>query len=143
MDADEPYHPRRPLLIWLIAGFMGCYSTWLLGTFFVVASGLTIRSDAQQAYFKNLNWLDISPSLLELAANAVASIGLLLWRKIAFSLFSVGFALGFGAFLWKLRSTGWPPPHDEFGGFGAIVGWGTRLAICIYCWKLVRKGLLR
>ena len=119
--------------------------TWNLLSKYLVHLGVIQLTDAQRIYFESVTWSEYVFSGALLLLNLVAAIKLFFLRKSAFYLFSAAFGLSVIFVIVHLAMKGpiWVEAVNGTAAWvGAAMGWMVQLAICIYCWRLVRRGVL-
>jgi hypothetical protein len=134
---------KRTGWIWAICIFYVISVVWTLLSFYLIFSGTIPITAAQQAYFEALSPVDITLSMLIGLANLCGAVALFLLRWVAFHLFATAFAASLLMSLWHAATKGWLQALGGSSFIGTIIGEGISAAVCIYTWKLMRRGTLR
>ena len=90
----------------------------------------------------SLTGLDYGVSLLIGLANLLGAVALFLLRKVAFYLFVTAFGANLLLTAWHSATKGWVAAWGGLGLFSILIGWAVIVAVCVYSWKLVRRGVL-
>jgi hypothetical protein len=133
---------RRTGWIWVISIFYTLSVGWTLLSFYLILSGSIPIPAAQQAYFEALSSADIILTILIGLANFSGAIALFLLRRVAFHLFVAAFATTILLSLWHAATKGWVQALSGAGLVGVIIGYGISAVVCVYSWKLMKKGTL-
>ena len=143
MERSPALGRRRNGWIWLITIFYTMSVGWTLLSFSLILSGsIPIKTAAQRAYFEALSSADILLTVLIGVANFSGALALFLLRRGAFRLFGVAFATTTLWSLWHIATTGWIHALGGADFVGAISGYGLAAVVCVYAWKLIKKGTL-
>ena len=133
---------KRPKWIWAITIFYFVSAGWTLLSFYVVGSGSIPMGPAAKAYFDSLSTFDHVITVLIGLAGFFGAITLFLLRKIAFYLFT-GALIGHSLLaIWHTLTKDWIAAVGNAGLAGAVFGWALLIAVCVYSWKLTKKGVL-
>ena len=133
---------KRPKWVWAIAIAFFISAGWTLLSFYLIGSGLIPMGPAARAYFDSLSTFDYILTVLLGLAGFFGAITLFLLRKIAFYLFTGALIANSFLTIWHALSKGWIAAVGGTGLLAAMLGWSLLLAICIYSWKLTKKGVL-
>ena len=143
MERSPASGRRRNGWIWLITIFYTMSVGWTLLSFSLILSGsIPIKTAAQRAYFEALSSADILLTVLIGVANFSGALALFLLRRVAFCLFVVAFATTTLLSLWHIATKGWIQALGGADFVGAISGYGIAAVVCVYSWKLIKKGTL-
>ena len=143
MERSPASGRRRNGWIWLITIFYTMSVGWTLLSFSLILSGsIPIKTAAQRAYFEALSSADILLTVLIGVANFSGALALFLLRRGAFRLFVVAFATTTLLSLWHIATKGWIQALGGADFVGAISGYGLAAVVCVYSWKLIKKGTL-
>jgi hypothetical protein len=134
---------KRPKLVWAIFVFYALSLLYKGVVYYAIFAGAVPLNEAQQAYFDSFTSLDHIASLILALASLVAVIFLFQMRKLAFPFMVGTFAAGLLVTLWHWSTKSWLPALVSGGILAAVVGWAIQIAICVYCWNLVRRGVLK
>jgi len=115
---------------------------WVLLSYSMLSSGVFSLNLEQQSYFDSLSTFDYTLSILTGVVGLLGAITLFLLRKIAFYLFSASLAINILLTASHILTKGWMAAMPKGGAFGAFVGMGLLLAICLYSQNLIKKGIL-
>lgn len=96
---------------------------------------------AQQAYFNALTPIDYILTVITGLANVSGAIALFQMRRMAFYLFTTGLTLSILLTVWHIASKGWLQAMVG-SRLGSIGGFVLSAVICIYSWRLIRRGVL-
>lgn len=133
---------KRPGWVWAISILFFFSAVWTLLSFYLIHTGAIPLNPRQRAYFDDLGLLSYSITILLGAANLVGAICLFLLRKAALYLFGIALIVNTMFITWQMLSTNWTQAIESSGLSGAIIGWALLLAVCLYTWRLTRKGIL-
>jgi hypothetical protein len=140
-DAQYVRH-GRPVLVWLISAFFFLSAIWTLLSFYMVLSGAIPLEPAQKAYLDRLTPIDYSLAIVLGSLNLAGAVMLFLLRKIALYLFLTAFALSVVLMLWHVATKGWAEAAGAAMSIGALMGYVLSAMVCIYAWRLSKKGVL-
>ncbi len=132
---------KRPKWVWVIAIFYFISAGLTLLSFYLIGSDSVSITPEKKAYFDSFSTFDCTTSILIDLANFSGAITLFLLRKIAFYLFAGALIVNFLSTIWYTLSKGWVDATGV-GLFGAMIGLGLLVVVCIYTWKLKNKGIL-
>ena len=132
----------RPRWVWAIFIFYMFSAVATLFSFYFVYSGAIPLPEEQKQYLADLTVFDHVLSFGILGLNLAAAVQLFRLRRISVNLFLTALALGVLATMWKVATKGW---LAATGGSGSsvLLGWGIAVAVCLYAWRLARKGILK
>ena len=133
---------KRPKWVWAITIFYFFSAGWTLLSFYLIGSGLIPMGPAAKAYFDSLSTFDYILTVLLGLAGFFGAITLFLLRKIAFYLFAGALIANPVLTIWHALSKGWIAAVGYAGLVGAVLGWALLIAVCVYSWKLTKKGVL-
>ena len=71
-----------------------------------------------------------------------AAVALFLLRRIALGLFLSALGLSFFLAAWHAATKGWVEAMGGPGLIGALSAYVLKIAVCIYTWRLSKKGAL-
>ncbi|MBE2179053.1 MAG: hypothetical protein IAE97_01080 [Chthoniobacterales bacterium] len=145
MSTSEPppLPTNRPALVWVISIFYVVSVGWVALSFALIFSGLIPLTDVQKAYFQAQTVFDYESTALIGGANLVGAVLLLLLRRQAFPFFLTAFSFGLIQTLYQIVTKNWLGAIGGPGLVGAVIGWGISIAIILYTWRLVSKGVLK
>lgn len=138
-----PLPINRPALVWVISIFYFVSAGWVLLSFALIFSGLIPLTDVQKTYFQAQTVFDYGSTALIGGANLVGAVLLFLLRRQAFPFFLTAFSFGLIQTLYQIVTKNWLGAIGGPGLVGAVIGWGISIAIIVYTWRLVSKGVLR
>lgn len=132
----------RPRWVWAIFIFYMFSAVATFFSFYAVYSGAIPLPEEQKRYLADLTAFDHILSFGILGINLVAAVQLFRLRRISVYLFAAALSLGVLMTTWKISTKGW---LAATGGSGSSVlfGWAIAVAICLYAWRLARKGVLK
>ena len=140
---DNPQEKtKRPAWVWVISVFYFISAGFTLLSFSVIGSGDAQLNSAQQAYFDSLTAVDYVVTITMGSANLLGAVLLFLLKKPAFYLFVGTFCAGILVAVWETITTNWVAAISPGGLVGAAIGWAISLAVCMYCWRLIQRGVL-
>jgi hypothetical protein len=141
MEATLVASSKRPKLVWVICAFTGFSAVFIALSYYLVYSGAIPLTPAQEQYLGSLSSLDRAVSFTIAAINLSAATFLFLLRRHAAPLFTLGLSISVLTGIWHALYQGWPA---AVGGSvsGTLIGWGISLAVCLYAWRLVQRGVL-
>jgi hypothetical protein len=140
--ADQNQSRKRPGWVWAISVFFFLSAGWTLVSFFLINTGAVTPNALQEAYFSSLTGVDYGLTILIALANLLAAVALFLLRKIAFYLFLTAFGANLLLTAWHTVTKGWVAAMGAAGLIGALIGWILVIAVCIYSWRLIQRGVL-
>ena len=133
----------RPALVWVICAY---YALGTLGTvraFSLLHSGALPLTSAQAQYFQALGIFDYVAIITISLINAAAVVLLFLMRKQAVYLFPIGLVISLVLTGSHALTKNWVAAMGVLGLVGEVLGWGINIAVCLYVWRLLRRGMLR
>ena len=140
MADDSPPTKKRPRWVWVISIYFFLSASFVLFSFYLIGTG-AITLDAA-IYFSSLTGLDWGLTILIGSANLLAAIALFLLRKVAFYLFAAAFGTGLLLGVWHAATKGWVAAIGGPGLIGTLIGYALGLAVCVYSWRLIQRGVL-
>lgn len=131
---------KRPIGVWVISLF-NFISVGI--AFAAIMLLVMVPGDGVEADFMDDTAFNVVTVVLALIL-VVASVLLLRLRKTAFHWFLAHVAASVLLSIWDVISKGYAdsvlaPEVAGYTVFGLVVG----LVICVYCWRLIRKGILQ
>jgi len=145
-----PITARRPGLVWVIFLFYILSSAWALLTSLLIQLGRYPVPPEQQAVLSNISSGARIFGLGLTILHVVAATYLWLLRRVALHLFLVSCVLGVASIVWQTLPGG--AYHALLGQgrlmsamiiFTVSVGVLINIAICLYVWRLHRRGVLK
>lgn len=133
---------KRPGWVWVISIFFFFSAAWTLLSFYLIHTGTIPLNQQQRAYFEGLGAFDYSVTVLLGVANLMGAACLFLLRRAALYLFGAALVVNTLFTAWQILSTPWPDTIGSSGLTGAFIGWVLLVAVCLYVWRLSRKGVL-
>lgn len=133
---------KRPVMVWVISFFVIISVLFGLLLMYLVYSGAFPLPPEQEGYLTRMTALDYAFSGALAAVQLYAAIAFLRLRKIAYYLFSATLVINILFSLWQINQEGFFPGVGQSGIIGMFFGWGISLAICIYAWRLMKRGVL-
>jgi hypothetical protein len=139
---NEMAKPERPKMVWVIsAWYFVSVSVMMLSHLLILGGFFSVREE-QRSYFESMTALDHLITFLCGSLTLAAAVSLFLLRRLAVKLFAISLALSiaFSLFLTLRREL-----FGAVGGsglFGATIGWLIMGAVCLYAWRLEKKGTL-
>ena len=132
---------KRPVWVWIISVF-----TFLTAgiTLLAILAAAMLPINEVETDVAPATLFDYVAALVFSLAAVVAAIYLLRLRKAAFYWFTVPFVASVLLSFWDAMTKGVAESmigQDVVGYavFGVVIG----LAICVYCWSLIKKGILQ
>ena len=142
MSDEQHVSHERPVLVWLISAFFFLSAIWTFLSFYLILSGAIPLEPAQKAYFDRLTPIDYVLTIGIGLLNLAGAITLFLLRKIARYLFLSSLGLSLVVMLWHLTTKGWAEAAGGATSVGALIGYVLLVAVCMYAWRLSKKGVL-
>jgi hypothetical protein len=139
---DQNQSKKRPGWVWAISIFFFLSAGWTLVSFFLINTGAVTGNAEQEAYFSSLTVVDYGLTILIALANLLAAVALFLLKKIAFYLFLTAFGANLLLTAWHTATKGWVAAIGGAGLVGALIGWILVIAVCIYSWRSIQRGVL-
>jgi hypothetical protein len=133
---------KRPTGVWVISIFYLVSAAFSAFSYYIVYSGKVVVSDAQAAYFAGLTGWDHLISAMQGILSVSGAVALFAMKRPAPYLFSANMVLGAGVTVWQIVTKGWMDAIGVSGAIGALMGWTILIAVCIYAWRLLKKGWL-
>jgi hypothetical protein len=131
---------KRPTLIWIISIFFFLAFVSTMASFFIIiVLGKGSLTPAQEAYYENLSVFDYALSFIPALLNLLGAIHLLKLSRFAFHLFATALGINLVTTVQHLLFTDY---MSAFPGAGLFLGTVVAAAICLYAWRLTRKGVL-
>lgn len=138
-----PLPTNRPALVWVISIFYFVSIGWGLFSIALVYSGFVPLTGVQKAYFEAQTVFDCGSTALVTAANLIGAVLLFLLRKQALHFFVAAFSVGLILTFYQAVAKNWLGAIGAHGLVGSVIGSGINIAIILYTWRLVSKGVLR
>jgi hypothetical protein len=133
----------RPTWVWVICAYYALGTVGTVRALSLLHAGTLPMTSAQAQYFHSLSTFQYGATLTVSLINAVAVVLLFLMRKPAAYLFPIGFVIGLIMAGFNAFTTGWAAALGVLGLVGAVLGWAIGIAVCLYVWRLLRRGMLR
>ena len=133
---------KRPGWVWAISIFFFLAAGWTLLSFYLINLGAVPLNAAQKAYFSSLTGVDYGLTILMGLANLIGAVALFFLRKVAFYLFVTAFGVNLLLAAWHAVTKGWVAAIGGSGFVGTVIGWALLIAVCIYSWRLIQRGVL-
>jgi hypothetical protein len=133
---------KRTAWIWAISIFYLFSVGWTLLSFVLIYTGTISVNPAQRAYLDSLSTFDLGVSVLIGLLNLSGVVALFVLNRVAVKLFVIALAASVLVALWHAATKGWLQALGGPGFMGTIIGFGISAAVCIYAWKLTKKGIL-
>ena len=111
-------------------------------SFYLILSGAIPLEPAQKAYFDRLTPIDDMLTVATGLLNLAGAVMLFLLRRIALYLFLSAIGLTAVSTLWQAAAKGWVEALGGAGLVGALIGFSL-VVVCIYAWRLSKKGVLQ
>ena len=143
MTDEQQVTQTRPKLVWAISIFYVISFIFTGFSFYAVYSGLVPLDEAQKAYFDSMSAFDHIASVVLVAVSFSGAILLFRLKRLAFHFFVGAFGTGLLMTIWHAFSKGLFAAVGGGGLAGEVIGSATQIAICTYCWILIRRGILR
>ena len=132
---------KRPDWVWVIAIFT--YVTVGITVVSMIAAWMLPLSEIEPNT-EPLTLFDYAAAGVSSLAAVIAATFLLRLKKAAFYWFAVPFVAWLAVLSWDVVTKGFGEwPRDLEGMFYNLFGFVIGLAICIYCWKLIQRGVLK
>ena len=140
--ADAP--PRkRTVWIWIISIYYVLSVGWILFVYYLHFTNRLSLVLEMEMFMDDLSKWDIALSLLISFLNLCGVIALFFLHRIAFRLFLAAIVASVLQSIWMEATKGWIQNWVMAGFLSTIIGYCIAVAICLYSWKLVKKGILR
>ena len=133
---------ERPAWVWVILVYYVLATILTALSYAVINSGLVPMPAAQQKYLASLSWFDHVASISLLTLRLAAAVQLFRLRKISALLFPSAFLLGLLYFGVRLAVNGPDVALGQARWASMAFGWAVAIAICVYAWRLHRRGVL-
>jgi hypothetical protein len=137
------HRTKRPKLVWVITIFYLVSVGWTLLSFILIYSGSIAVTEAQAAYFRSQNMVDMLFTVLIGLLNLVGALHLFLLRRRAYHMFLSAFILGLVMIVYQILFKNWLAAIAGPGLFGAAIGWGISIAVIIYTKRRAKAGTLK
>lgn len=132
----------RPAWVWVIFIFYLLSAVGTSFSFYFVYSGAISLPEQQRQYLESLTVFDRAITSIMMGINVVAAIQLFRLRRISVYLFPSALVLGVLLTAWHAATKGWLAASGGSGVTSMVFGWAIAVAICLYTWRLARKGIL-
>jgi hypothetical protein len=139
---DDNFKKKRPGWVWAISIFFFLSPGWTLLSFYLIGTGVVSLNAVQKVYFSNLTTIDYILTILIALANLLGAVALFLLRKVAFHLFITAFSVNLLLTAWHTVTKGWIAAMGGPDLLSALIGWALLVAVCIYSWRLIQRGVL-
>ncbi len=142
MADDSPPTKKRPGWVWVISIFFFLSAPLILLSFYLISTGAVPLDAAGEAYFSSLTGLVYGLTIFMGSANLLGATALFLLRKFAFYLFAAAFGANLLLTAWHIATKAWVAEIPGSGPVGALFGLAVGVAVCVYCWRLIQRGVL-
>jgi len=133
---------KRPISVWIVSAFFFISSLWGMWSYYLIAVGKTSPEYLNHPYFANLTILDYAFIVLLQLVALCAAITLFLLRKAAFYLFVTGMAISIIFTAIKAIRGIYQNANPVAVGVAMAMTYAIHIAVCLYSWKLLKKGIL-
>jgi len=141
---DNPQEKtKRPAWVWVISVIYFVGAGYGLLSFYVIGWGNVQLNSAQQAYFDSLTVMDHVAGIGIGSANMLGAVLLFLLKIPAFYLFVGALCAGILVAVWETITTNLVEAMPAGVLVGSAIGWAISLAVCMYCWRLIQRGVLK
>ena len=142
MVDDSVATKKRPGWVWVISIFAFFSAGWTLLSFYLIGTGAVPLDAAREAYFSSLTGLDYGLTIFMHSAWLLGATALFLLRKFAFYLFATALGASLLITAWHAVTKGWVAAFGGPGLFGALIAFAFGVAVCLYSWRLIQRGVL-
>lgn len=139
---NERAQPKRPKMVWVISAWYGVSVSVMMVSHLLILGGFFPVRDAQRSYFESMTVLDHLITFLCGGLTLAAAVCLFLLRRAAVKLFALSLVLSIAFSLFLTLRRELFGPVGGSGLFGATIGWLIMGAVCLYAWRLEKKGIL-
>lgn len=139
-------HPKRPVLIWVIALIVltaTVFSLYSLSRVPVLLAEAPNLDDSRRAFLESQTFFNYALALGTILGNLIGAVLLFLMRKISLYLFIAAAACSLVNTAYNIVTNDWLGAVGISGLVLDLAGWAINLAILIYVWSLGRRGVLR
>ncbi|MBU0744394.1 MAG: hypothetical protein KKE11_03400 [Gammaproteobacteria bacterium] len=143
MDSTIIERKKRPILVWVISIFYIFSAGYTLLSFYLIYTGGIVLQPEQKVYFDSLTFIDIGTSVLVVLSNLIGAVMLFNMRKKAVYFFVLSLIVNLVMILWYVFAKGLIESVGIWGLVGALGGWLTLGAVCVYAKMLEKSGVLK
>ena len=104
--------------------------------------GDDIDKSCTRAYLESLSSFDVGITVLIGLLNVSAAVALFALNRMALNLFVAAFVASLLVAVWHVVTKGWLEALGGPGFIGTVIGYSVSLAVCLYTWKLTKRGAL-
>jgi hypothetical protein len=140
--ADAP--PRkRTVWIWIISIYYVLSVGLILFVYYLHFTNRLSLVLEMEMFMDDLSKWDIALNLLISFLHLCGVIALFFLHRIAFRLFLAAIVASVLQSIWMEATKGWIQNWVMAGFLSTIMGYCISVAICLYSWRLVKRGVLR
>lgn len=143
MTKENESRRKRPVWVWIFSIYLFPSAAWTLLSFYLINTGAIPLSPAQEAYFDSLTTTDYTLAVAIGVANLIGAVALFLLRKAALYFFLAALGANLISGAWHGATKGWAEALGGSGLAGVLFSYVLMTAVCIYAWKLAKRGTLR
>ncbi|MDA2934690.1 hypothetical protein MYX82_10160 [Acidobacteria bacterium AH-259-D05] len=143
LESEIRRKAKRPLGVWLFSIFYVFSALFYALGWLMVLSNTVPLPSPEKEYYESLSAADYAVTFGIFAVTLVAAVSLFLLRKVAFVLFSACLIVGLLHTAWHFSMKGLGSVMDGASLAGMITQWSILAWVCIYSWRLQKRGLLR
>jgi len=136
---------KRPGWVWVISIWYVVSTVLSLATSTLLRTGAIPLAPVQRAYLESLSAVDWAFSIAIALVYLIGAVAIFLLRRAAFYLFTFALIATILQTLWHVATKSYVAAMGGAGvvGIGMVTGLGLVFAVCLYCRRLIRRGVLR
>ncbi len=132
----------RPGWVWVILiSYVFSVIMTLVSIGLLLAGKIPIPIESKQ-YLDHLTIADYGASLLTMCLNLTAAVLLFRLRRISLHFFMIALSISVIYTIWRAITTGWLDLAGGSGATGVLFGYGLKVVVCFYVWRLKNDGVL-
>jgi len=138
----KPARGRPPVVVWVVFFWVLLTSGYTLLSFWLIYVQAVPVSPEVAAYLASRSALDRVGTALVLLLNLGGAVALVMLRKAALGLFSAALVVSLLLTVISVLSRGFLAALGGPGSVGLVVAYVVAIAVCLYVWRLWRRGIL-
>jgi hypothetical protein len=142
MSEFQNINQNRPFGIWLITLLYAVGLILTLTFLYFIWSGVVPMEPGDKAKLSNFPLVNLVASIIVVLLNTLAVGALFLLRKNALNLFLSALVLSLAFQAWQTATKGWTAGVGQVGMSGIVLSYAIPILVCIYTWRLIKKGIL-
>ncbi len=137
-----PSTKERPIWVWIVSLFRIASSLIALWSYYLVLRGKMTMTNLERPFYENWTFFDYAIRIFISLIDLIGAVAFLLLRKAAFYLFTAALIVFVISTVREFIKGTFQSMHVTASIIALVIGYGITIAIWLYSWKLLRKGIL-